>query len=64
MVIQAVRNGAPEGYVRSVSQKYERFALVNDVLKAKQYTSFDQATAEVDLLTRYGFHKGYVFIIL
>ena len=64
MVIQALQNGAVAGYVRSVSHKYERFALVNDVMKAKQYTSFDQATAEVDVLTRYGFHKGYIFIIL
>lgn len=64
MVIQAIKDGVPAGYVRSVSYKHERFALVGDVLKAKTYTSFDRAVAEVDDLTRFGYHKGYVFTII
>jgi len=64
MVIQAIKDGVAQGYIRSVSQRYERFSLVSDILKAKQYTSFDKATAEVDTLTRIGFQKGFVFIIL
>ncbi len=64
MVIQAMKDGQPKGYVRSISHKYERFALVTDIMKAKQYTSYDVAMDEVDTLTRFGYTKGYIFLIV
>ena len=63
VMIVAVKNGVPQGYVKSVSYTKGSFKLSQDRLGAKRYTE-DQAQCEIDTLMRWSMEQnlGYVFI--
>ena len=64
MCIYAYQNGVAVGFVRSLSYTRMRASFIQDRNKAKHYTSFDMATADVDTLAAWYATSGYVFTIV
>ena len=60
--IIAVRNGKPEGYVKSISYTKGTFQLTDTKSYARKFSTFDMVTAMIDDLTAMGFSQGYVFM--
>ena len=60
--IVAMKNGVPNGYVKSVSYTKGTFKLTQDKADAKGYTTQIAIQTEIDFLTRIGYSLGYVFI--
>lgn len=55
------RNGAPIGYIKSVSYSRQKFFITQNVNEAKGYTSVEHIQDEIDKLTAMGYHLGYIF---
>ena len=64
MKIMVYKQGVVQGYVRSVNYKYERFSVIQDINKAKNYTRKAEIMDEIDNLTRFSFNQGYAFIMV
>lgn len=60
--IIAMLNGVPQGYIKSVSYKNGKFKLIQNKYNAKGYTKLDILQSDIDFLTKYNNHKGYIFI--
>lgn len=48
--IIAMQNGAPVGYIKSVSYKNQKFTLTQDKMEAKTYVNTDRIHKEIDTL--------------
>ena len=46
--IIAMQNGAPLGYVKSVSYKNQKFTLTQNKMEAKTYVNIDRIHKEID----------------
>mgnify|MGYP001047267775 CR=1 FL=1 len=60
--IIVMKDGTSVGFVKSISEEKESFAITKNKDRAKGYKNEDSVQSDIDVLTRISSDKGYVFL--